>query len=290
MDSKDISVNREYKDRLFSFIFGSEENRAWTLELYNAVNGTQHSDPGMIRITTMKDVLYLSMKNDVSFIIRSEMALYEQQSSYNPNMPLRFLQYAALHYEKYVESVNGNKYGTRLIELPVPRFVTFCNGDMQMEDEVILRLRDSFPEGIVGDMDVRVRMININYGHSEDILSGCRALSEYSWLVDSIQREKNNSDMIADAVEKALSRMPEEFVIRPFLMQHRSEVLSMLLTEYDEEKQRRLDREDGRAEGRAEAERRIIASMKASGMTPEDIAGCTGLPYETILGVCEQTV
>ena len=91
MDSKDISVNREYKDRLFSFIFGSEENRAWTLELYNAVNGTQHSDPGMIRITTMKDVLYLSMKNDVSFIIRSEMALYEQQSSYNPNMPLRFL-------------------------------------------------------------------------------------------------------------------------------------------------------------------------------------------------------
>ena len=64
----------------------------------------------------------------------------------------------------------------------------------------------------------------------------------------------------------------------------------MLLTEYDEEKQRRLDREDGRAEGRAEAERRIIASMKASGMTPEDIAGCTGLPYETVLGVCEQTV
>ena len=125
MDSKDISVNREYKDRLFSFIFGSEENRAWTLELYNAVNGTQHSDPGMIRITTMKDVLYLSMKNDVSFIIRSEMALYEQLSSCNPNMPLRFLQYAALHYEKYVESVNGNKYGTRLIELPVPRFVTF---------------------------------------------------------------------------------------------------------------------------------------------------------------------
>ena len=77
------------------------------------------------------------------------------------------------------------------------------------------------------------------------------------------------------------------------ILLHRAEpvvIYVVLLTEYDEEKQRRLDREDGRAEGRAEAERRIIASMKASGMTPEDIVGCTGLPYETVLGVCEQTV
>ena len=36
------------------------------------------------------------------------------------------------------------------------------------EDETILHLRDSFPEGAESDIDVRVRMININNGHSPD--------------------------------------------------------------------------------------------------------------------------
>ena len=33
-------INREHKDRLFSFLFGSETNKEWTLSLYNAVNET----------------------------------------------------------------------------------------------------------------------------------------------------------------------------------------------------------------------------------------------------------
>ena len=86
--------NTQYKDRLFNFLFGSEENKPWTLELYNAVNGSSYTDPDAIQITTIKEVMYLGMHNDVSFLIAEEMALYEQQSTYNPNMPLRLLQYA----------------------------------------------------------------------------------------------------------------------------------------------------------------------------------------------------
>ncbi len=96
-------ANGKYKDRLFRFIFGQEENRAWTLSLYNAVNDSAYMDANQITITTIQDILYLSMKNDTSFMMTGCMNLYEQQSSYNPNMPLRQMQYAAGLYEKYIK-------------------------------------------------------------------------------------------------------------------------------------------------------------------------------------------
>lgn len=92
-------ANNQYKDRLFNYIYGNEGNKAWTLSLYNAVNGSDYRDPDAIEITTIKEVLYLGMHNDVSFMISDEMNLYEQQSGYNPNMPLRQLQYAGNLYE-----------------------------------------------------------------------------------------------------------------------------------------------------------------------------------------------
>ena len=101
-------VNREYKDRLFVFIFGREENKEWTLSLYNAVNGSHYTDPSAIEITTIQEVLYLGMHNDVSFVIADELNLYEQQSSYNPNMPLRQLQYLGLLYEGYLKNTKMN--------------------------------------------------------------------------------------------------------------------------------------------------------------------------------------
>ena len=89
-------INRENKDRLFRFIFGREENKAWTLSLYNAINGTNYDDPNEIMVTTIEDALYMSMKNDLSILVRNFMNFYEQQSTYNPNEPLRFLIYAGM--------------------------------------------------------------------------------------------------------------------------------------------------------------------------------------------------
>ena len=86
-------IIKKYKDRLFTFIFGREENRAWTLSLYNAVNGSDYTNPNDIQITTIKEVLYMGMHNDVSFMISDQKNLYEQQPSFNPNMPLRQMQY-----------------------------------------------------------------------------------------------------------------------------------------------------------------------------------------------------
>ena len=240
-----------YKDRLFNFIFGSEENKAWTLSLYNAINGSNHTNPDDIEITTIREIMYLGMRNDVSFMIYEEMNLYEQQSSFNPNMPLRLFQYAGNLYEKYITQNKLNKYGSKLLKLPVPKLVVFYNGEQEQGDEVILRLSDSFPEGSDPDIEVRVRMININYGRNRELLDACGPLREYAWIVDEIRKNKDK-DGIENAIDKAVADMPENFAIKPFLTAHRAEVKGMLLAEYNETATMELFKEEGRAEGRAE--------------------------------------
>ena len=122
------TVNRKHKDRLFSFLFGSEANREWTLSLYNAVNGTSFTDPEEIQFTTIEDAIYMGMKNDLSFILCYVMNIYEQQSTYSPNMPVRQLMYAGKLYDKYIQTNNLNIYGKKIVRLPVPKLIVFYNG------------------------------------------------------------------------------------------------------------------------------------------------------------------
>lgn len=239
--------NVQYKDRLFNFLFGTEENKAWTLSLYNAVNGSSYTDPTEIEITTIKEVMYLGMHNDVSFLISNEMALYEQQSTYNPNMPVRLLQYAGNLYEKYINQTGMNKFGDTLIKLPVPRLIVFYNGTRNEPDQKKLKLSDAFPKGAKSDIEVTVRMLNVNYGRNQRLLNACKPLAEYAWIVSEV-RERNltkDEDGASSAIDQAISAMPDDFEIKPFLMAHRAEVKGMLLTEYNEAKAMEKFERDG---------------------------------------------
>ena len=276
--------NNQYKDRLFNFLFGSEENKEWTLSLYNAVNGTSYTDPSVIEITTIKEVMYLGMHNDVSFLISDEMDLYEQQSTYNPNMPLRMLQYAGNLYEKYIEQNRLNKFGSKILKLPVPKLVVFYNGIGDEPDEKFLQLSESFPEGAKSDIEVKVRMLNVNAGRNKQILASCKPLEEYAWLVEQIRiNNKTNDEEGADsAIDRAISAMPDDYVIKPFLEAHRVEVKGMLLTEYNEAKQMQLFKEDGRREGIEEGMEigvinTLISLVKDGILTVKDAATRAGV-------------
>ena len=159
----DSAVNREYKDRLFKFIFGNPDKKEWTLSLYNAINGSNYTDPNEIFLNTIENAVYMGMKNDVSFLISDTFNLYEHQSSFNPNMPMRFLIYAGMLYDKYTESSDDyHKYSCRLQKAPTPKCICFYNGTRETEDRIILRLSDSFNPATVSDIEVNVTMININ--------------------------------------------------------------------------------------------------------------------------------
>ena len=244
------NVNREYKDRLFKFIFGNPENKEWTLSLYNSINHSSYTDSDDIKLTTIEDAVYLSMKNDISFLAADTMNFYEQQSTFNPNMPMRFLIYAGMVFDKFAEENKSyHKYSSKQQKAPTPKCVCFYNGISEKEDIVILKLSDSFESELKSDIEVYVTMININYGHNKDLMEACNPLSEYSWFVDNVRTKQKSKDGISKAIDEVIDAMPNDWLIKPFLIANRAEVKHMCITEYNEERTLAETREDGKIEG-----------------------------------------
>ena len=69
-----------------------------------------------LEIVTLEDALYLTMKNDVSICYVEISVLWEQQSSVNPNMPLRGLLYFAREYEGWLASRKKRYLSQEVIE------------------------------------------------------------------------------------------------------------------------------------------------------------------------------
>ena len=258
--------NREYKDRLFKFIFGNPENRAWILSLYNAVNGSDYKNANDIRFNTIENAVYMNMKNDVSFLIDNTMSLFEHQSTYNPNMPFRFLLYLAKLYEVYSQRDDFYMHSSTLQKIPRPKCICFYNGLPNMQDVVTLRLSDMYfkksksrakkiDEDEEVDVEVKVLMININYGHNKELLNSCRPLYEYSFFVDRVRfhldkvKEDAESYTLENAVDNAFDDLPKDFVILQFLLKNKAEVKGMCLFEYNQEKHMKALKEEGIKEG-----------------------------------------
>ena len=135
-DSEYPTADREYKDRLFRLVFNNKED---LLSLYNAVAGAQYEDPDELEINTLGNVLYLSMKNDISFLVSGTLNLYEHQSTYNPNMPMRGVLYFARLYGKIIAQNNINIYSSSPRKFPFPQHIVFYNGTENQPDRTALR-------------------------------------------------------------------------------------------------------------------------------------------------------
>lgn len=244
-------LNRKYKDRLFRLIFQNKED---LLALYNAINGSDYKNTEDLEITTLDDVIYMSMKNDVSFLIDDVLNLYEHQSSYNPNMGLRGLFYFSSLYQEYIDRYGLNIYSSSLKRLPVPRYIVLYNGTKDEPDRKELRLSDAFiqKENIPNQepcIEVKAIMININYGNNKKMMEQCRKLKEYAEFIDTIRRFQKEGMGIEPAVDNAIAICIENGVLADILSAHRAEVMDMIITEYDEKRHMEMERDEWLQEG-----------------------------------------
>lgn len=245
-----METTREYKDRLFKFIFGNPQHKEWTLSLYNAINGSNYTNTDDLEFTTIENAVYMSMKNDVSFLVNDTMNLYEQQSTFNPNMPVRFLIYSGMIYSKHIDkSKKYHIYSTRLQKLPVPKCICFYNGKTEKDDRTILRLSDAFSVQGEADIEVTVTMINVNYGHNNSLLEACMPLGDYSFFVERVRQNYTIYGDADKAIDRSLEELPDNSLIKPFLMNNKAEVKNMCITEYDEEKAMAVLKEEFLEEG-----------------------------------------
>ena len=242
-----IRLNRKYRDRLFCFLF---RNKKDLLDLYNALNGTNYTNPDDLEIVTMEDVIFLKMKNDLSFIIARRLNLYEHQSTVNPNMPLRGLIYFAQQYEGIVSAGNQSIYGSKCITLPTPEYIVFYNGTDPVEDEAVLYLSDAFAGGHgSGCLECRCRVLNINRGHNSVLVKRCHRLWEYSEFVSEVNEWIRRGRPREEAIQLAMDYCIGHDILKDSLIKQRTEVLHMLLTEFDEKKYKRTVFREGYEEG-----------------------------------------
>lgn len=260
----ELQVNRQYKDRVFRMIFNSREK---LLELYNAMNGTDYEDAEELEIVTLENAVYLAMRNDMAYVFHDELFLYEQQSSKNRNMPLRCLFYVSDSYSRMVRG--QNLYGSRQIKIPAPTFVVFYNGKDKIEEGEVL-LSDAYSKKMeVPNLELRVKVWNINLGNSEEIYKKSRTMHDYMIFVDKTRRYSEQYPL-EDAIEQTVEECIREGVLRDFLQANRAEVKKMCLYEYDEEQQRKWDREEGREEGREEEKRIMAERLLEQKLLPEE--------------------
>ena len=165
-------VNPRHKDRLFCTIFGKERYKKYALELYNAVNGSNYRELSDLEIITLEDALYIKMKNDVAYLISESMALYEHQSTVNPNMPIRGFMYFGELYSKYVTITGANLYKRKLVKLPTPQYIVFYNGTEDYPEVSELKLSDAFiTPSRIGTYEFTATVYNINLGKNEKLLN-----------------------------------------------------------------------------------------------------------------------
>ena len=241
-------ANKEYKSDVFSMLL-QDKKRA--MEIYNAINGTDYDDPELVEMTTLDDKSFsLTVRNDASFILDANLSLYEHQSTYCPNMPLRDLLYFASIIQKQIKAQKRDIYGGRILKIPVPHVVVFYNGKEDAPDQYDLRLSDAFEKETEDpEIELVCHVYNINSGKNTPLLSKCQTLREYMYFVDMVRKNNEISGNLEDAIEKAINQCMEENVLRDFLAQHREEVMHVMTLDYTFERRLEMQRAEAIEDG-----------------------------------------
>ena len=261
----DYKLNTKYKDRLFRLIFHEKKE---LLELYNAVNESHYTNPDDLEITTIEDVVYMGMRNDLSFIIGDEMNLYEHQSTFCPNLPLRGLFYFSSVYKAYTEPMKHKLYSTSELKIPFPQYIVFYNGIEEKPERQELKLSSLFignGKGKAPALECTALVLNVNYGQNKELMERCKTLKEYAQFIAIIRRNLAEGMKHQEAVEQAIDECIQNDILAEILRKNRSEIMNSILTEWDENEYREFLKEeswkDGHESGKLEGMREGIIEM-----------------------------
>lgn len=287
-------AERNYKDTLFRMIFREPEA---LLSLYNAVNDTDYTSPEKLRVVTLENAIYMSMKNDLAFVVDCRMSLYEQQASVNPNMPLRDLIYVAREYQGMVSS--RSLYSMRQVKLPTPYFVVFYNGRERQPERKEMKLSEAYEVPVEEPaLELKVLQLNISPGNNRRLMEKCPLLEQYSRYVERVQQYGVRMPL-NEAVEHAVKECIREGILSEFLRRNRAEAIEVSIFEYDEERELELLRkeireiayeeghEQGYEQGRKEILTELVCRKLRRGMEPEKIAQELEEDEENIRQLCE---
>ena len=201
---------------------------------------------------TKRNMLYLSMKNDLSFLIDAELNLYEHQSTCNPNMPMRGFLYFGDLYSAYIALREINLYSSTAKRFPLPQHIVFYNGTRKEPDRKVLRLSDLFEQSATDKrpcLECETLVLNINYGHNRELMEKCRRLKEYAIFVDMVRKNLAKGAPLEEAVTQAADTCIDQGILEDLLKKQKAEVVRMALENYDLEKYEKAIKKESYEEG-----------------------------------------
>lgn len=253
MDAKE---NREIKNSVFVDLFYEDESAEENIiALYNALYDEPLPKGSTIEKMRVNNTLYMNFQNDISFGVGGKLLVFgEHQSTINRNMPLRSLMYIGRAYEQIIPI--RDRYKKQLVKLPKPEFYTFYNGKAKWTKEKILKLSDAY---LLQDgntmLELTVKVINIRPEENHELLDKCQILREYGEFIETVEKfqETDTKAPYKHAIEECI----EKGILAEYLKRKGSEVVNMLVAEYDYDMDIEVQREEAFKEGLEEGEYRI---------------------------------
>ena len=274
-----MSENREVKSDVFSMLM---ENKEYALQVYNALKGSDYTDPELVEIQELERFISLSMRNDASFIVDMNLEIYEHQSTHDPNMPLRSLIYVAGILRKNISTTD--LLSRKRVMIPTPHFVVFYNGQMNRPSVETLRLSDSYENNDEEPMlELVCTVININVGKNDEFLKKCSVLSQYTQFIDKVREfETLEHDK---PIKDAISWCIENGILVEFLKKRGQEVIKAMTIDMTWERREQLIRRDEREAGREEGIAELVINALKNNHTPEEVAEFNKLDINMVLEI-----
>ena len=240
-------MSREYKSDVFSMLL---EDKANALEIYNALNNTNYTDPEEVEIVKLEKGVSLSVRNDASFIIDMNLSFYEHQSTYNPNMPLRSMIYFANTMEEWLKENDRDLFSERLIKIPTPHFVTFYNGLQKRPEFEEMRLSRAFcRETEEPEIEVVCKVYNINPNHNQGLKKRSPVLEGYTYFVEKVREYQKQNRNVEEAVDTAIEDCIRKHILEDFFRTRKDEVKKMTHLDYTWEQREKLIRKEEYEQG-----------------------------------------
>ena len=301
-------INRKYKDSVFRMIFSEKDK---LIELYNAIFDTTYTEDDSVDITTIEDVIFKTMKNDISFVMDGKFVLLvEHQSSINNNMCLRDLLYAAELIMRMIDP--KDLYKEAPVKIPNPKFVVLYNGERYMPPSDEQKLSDNFlKEELEYSLQLKLDVYNINIDAGSELLEKSPTLRQYSMFVERVRKYSKEKETLTerDMVE-IMDSCIKDGMLPEFLSKYGREAVGMMFRELTQEEALEMSRQDGydlgveegieqgrcegfaegekigeergEASGRAEREIEMAKAMKDRSYSIDEISELTGLSAEEI--------
>lgn len=299
--------NREYKSDVISMILQIPE---YALDVYNAMNDSAYTDPDMIQIMRLENGISLSVRNDASFFISNYLNLYEHQSTYSPNAPLRFLIYLTNLLKKLIGK--RDLYGRKRVQIATPHFAVFYNGTEKRPEKEVLKLSDAFINRTdTPEIELTVTVYNINPNNNTQLLEKSEVLRSYMIFVNRVRENLEHQKKIAQnapeydeaayeeelevAINEAIDYCVKHHIMEEFFRENRSEVTKSMVLDYTWERREELIRaeeyEDGKREGleigRAEGEKRGRAEGERRGRIEGEKLGAEAMQKKLLQKLME---